>query len=133
MAAHTAYQIFVHVVWHTWRRVGCVDARAAEAVRQAVAAASGRFGVRVLACAVLADHVDLLITIRPSSCISDFVGRCKGLSSYLANRQVECALKWARGFYAASVSRSDLKAVKRSIAAQRGRHRDLVQAGSDGG
>jgi len=65
MSNHHAYQMYAHVTWHTWKRVGCVDAAAASDERSAIASACQATGVRVLRGAVLANHVHLVVSFRP--------------------------------------------------------------------
>src|SRR2546425_9332638 len=65
MSGHHAYQMYAHVTWHSWKRVGCVDAAAASDVQSAVATACRATGVRVFRNAVLADHVHLVVSFRP--------------------------------------------------------------------
>jgi len=72
MSGHHAYQMYAHITWHTWMRVGCVDALAAIEVRTAVASAGKKSGVQVLRGAVLADHVHLVVSFRPDTRLSDF-------------------------------------------------------------
>ena len=62
MSDHRAYQLYAHLTWHTWRRVGCLDVDAARDVTIAVECAGRRAFVRILRMAVLADHVHVLIS-----------------------------------------------------------------------
>ncbi|UCG86166.1 MAG: transposase [Gemmatimonadota bacterium] len=91
-----------------WQRVACVDADAAEDVVAAIEDAGLRCGVCCLRIAVLADHVHLQVSYRPTTRICDFVRLCKAGSSYLAGRRVPGAIRWARGYYAASVGSREL-------------------------
>ncbi|MFQ6047059.1 MAG: IS200/IS605 family transposase [Gemmatimonadales bacterium] len=126
MSNHRAYQLYAHITWHTRRRVGCVDEMAARDVRSAVRTASRRHSVRVLRGAVLADHVHLLVSFRPATRLSDFVRVAKSISARRTNRRVPGAVKWARGYFVRSVSKSELPVVSRYIARQPLRHPDLI-------
>jgi REP element-mobilizing transposase RayT len=95
--------MFAHITWHTWNRVACVDARAANDVRVAVLTAGKRTGVRVIKGEVLADHVHLLVSFRPDTRISDFMRFAKSISATRANRVVVGSVKWARGYYIATL------------------------------
>ena len=88
MSNHHAYQMYAHVTWHTWKRVGCVDAAAASDVRSAIASACQATGVRVFRDAVLANHVHLVVSFRPDIRLSDFVRLAKSVSATRANRRV---------------------------------------------
>lgn len=126
VAGHTAFQLYAHITWHTWRRVGCVNARLAGVIRSAILRAAERTEVHVLRDAVLADHVHLLISFRPSTRISDFVSQAKGGSAYSANEIALGAVRWSRGYFARSVGERELDVVGRYIAGQFKRHPDLI-------
>ncbi len=129
MSNHRAYQLYAHITWHTWRRVGCLDAKAVRDVRSAVASACGQCGVKLLRGAVLAEHVHLLVSFRPESRLSDFIRLAKSVSARRANRRVTGAVRWARGYYAASVSKDHVARVSAYIEAQHRRHPDRIPKG----
>jgi REP element-mobilizing transposase RayT len=126
MSAHQSYQLYAHVSWHTWQRIGCVDQGAAGDLVAAINDASLRCGVRCLRLAVLSDHVHLLISYRPTTRICDFVRLCKAGSSYRAGRRVPGAIRWARGYYVASLSKQDLPRVDAYISCQPSHHPDRI-------
>ena len=126
MSNHHAYQMYAHITWHTWKRVGCVDAAAASDVRSAVASACQASGVRVLRSAVLADHVHLVVTFRPDIRLSDFVRLAKSVAATRANRRVPGAVRWARGYFVTTIHKRDLRRVTGYVADQFQRHPDLV-------
>jgi len=130
VSAHHAYQLYAHVTWHTYQRVGCVNQAAANDVRLAAARAGRRTGVEVLKGAVLADHVHLLVSFRPDTRLSDFVRLAKTVSAYLANERVPGTVRWARGYYAATLAKRDLAQVAAYIAAQHKRHPERIPAPS---
>jgi len=124
MSNHRAYQLYAHVTWHTWKRVGCVDETTVEDVKRAVAHACRETGVHLLRGAVLADHVHLVVSYRPSTRLSDFIRLAKCVTALRANRRVPGAVKWARGFFATSYHRRDLARVVDYVSRQLERHRD---------
>jgi|SRR5882762_7931060 len=126
LAGHHAYQLYAHVTWHTWKRVGCVNRSAARDVIIAVGCAARRTSTIVLRSAVLADHVHVLVSFRPDTRLSDFVRLAKTIAAFRANRRVPGAVKWARGFYVASLHKTILPAVDRYIADQYDRHPDRI-------
>lgn len=131
MSDHRAYQLYVHITWHTWRRVGCLDTEAARDVRIAVECAGRRSFVRILKMEVLADHVHVLISFRPNTRLSDFIRLAKTIAAFRANARVPGAIRWARGFYVASLHRRDLPRVDRYISRQY-EHRDRIPARRSG-
>src|SRR5688572_24157237 len=118
MAGHCAYQLYAHITWHTWKRVGCIDQAASREVVIGIEHAAARTGIRILRTAVLADHVHVLISLRPSSNLSEFVRLAKSVAAYRTNCRVSGAVRWARGFYAASLHRKDLDRVAAYITNQ---------------
>ncbi len=118
--------MYAHITWHTWRRLGCIDERAAREVRIAVASAGKRTGVQVVKGEVLANHIHLLVSFRPDTRISDFMRLAKSVAATRANRIVVGAVRWARGYYVATIHKSDLPRVIRYIAQQFQRHPDLI-------
>src|SRR5438309_10636530 len=126
MSSHHAYQMYAHITWHTWKRIGCVDRGAAEDVRNAVASASWATGVRVLRGAVLADHAHLVVSFRPDTRLSDFVRLAKSVAATRANRRVSGTVRWGRGYFVTTIHKRDLPRVTRYVADQFQRHPDLI-------
>jgi putative transposase len=126
MPNHRAYQLYAHITWHTWKRVGCLDQAAAADLKSAVASACRDSAVHVLRGAVLADHVHLVVSFRPDTRLSDFVRLVKSVAAVRANRRVPGAVRWARGFYVATIHKRDLTAVIRYVAHQGARHPDRI-------
>ena len=118
--------MYAHITWHTWKRVGCVDAAAASDVRSAVASACQATGVRVLRNEVLADHVHLVVSFRPDIRLSDFVRLAKSVSATRANRRVTGTVRWARGYFVTTLHKRDLASATQYVADQFRRHPDLI-------
>jgi REP element-mobilizing transposase RayT len=85
-----------------------------------------RTGISVVASAVLADHVHVLVSFKPETRLSDFVRTAKAASAYMANRRVVGTVRWARGFYAATIHKTDLTRVAAYVHRQFDRHPDLI-------
>lgn len=126
MSAHHAFQMYAHITWHTYQRIGCVDAAAAADVRSAVASAGKTSGVAVLRGAVLANHVHLVVGFRPDTRLSDFVRLAKSVAATRANRRVPGAVRWARGYYVTTIHRHDLARVINYVSRQFERHPDSI-------
>ena len=126
MSTHHAYQMYAHITWHTWKRVGCVDSAAACDVGSALASACHTSGVRVLRSAVLADHVHLVVSFRPDIRLSDFVRLAKSVAATRANRRIPGTIRWARGYFVTTIHKRHLRRVTGYVADQFQRHPDLV-------
>ena len=126
MAGHGAFQMYAHITWHTWKRVGCIDRKAAEDVRRAADVAAQRSKSRILEMAVLAEHVHVLLSCSPDTKISDFLRVAKSGSAIMANRRVIGQVKWARGAYIATYHRADLHRIIEYVAGQFIRHPERI-------
>ena len=132
MSNHRAYQLYAHITWHTWKRVGCIDQPAARELESAITSACANLGVRALRLAVLADHVHVVLSFRPDTRLSDFVRLAKSIAALRANRRIPGAVRWARGFYTATVHKRDLTSVVSYVASQFERHPDRIPRPSRG-
>jgi REP element-mobilizing transposase RayT len=103
-----------------------LDVAAVRDVETAMKNAEEPSGVRVLRSAILADHVHVLASFRPDGSLSDFVRLTKSGSAWRANSRIPGAVRWARGFYTASISKGDLSRVAGYIRGQHRRHPDRI-------
>lgn len=70
------------------------------------------------------DHVHLLVGLRPTHCISDFMRELKKSSSNWVHETIDCAkFQWQEGYGIFSVSPTAREQVKAYIANQREHHR----------
>jgi REP element-mobilizing transposase RayT len=122
---HQACRLFFHLTWHTYRHEPVISAAVAPIVTDSVGRAARRTRSLVLAQGVLSDHIHLLIRCAPDATISAFVREAKSESS----RRVGKALRWQRGYFADSISYSDVIGVRRYIASQFTRHPDKIPPG----
>src|SRR6266511_1799216 len=122
---HQACRLFFHLVWHTHRNEPTIRASSVPIVTDSVRQAGRRTRSVVLAQAVLSDHIHLLIRCAPDTTVSAFVREAKSESS----RRVGKTLRWQRGYFADSISRSDVIGVRRYIASQFTHHPDKIPPG----
>ena len=70
------------------------------------------------------DHVHLLVGLRPTHCISDFMRELKKSSSNWVHETIDCKkFQWQEGYGIVSVSPTAREQVKAYIANQREHHR----------
>lgn len=117
---HHATGLYAHITWHTWRREPLIRRSNVEVVTTAVLAAGDRTRIRVHAQAVLADHVHVLVSFPPDGTISAFVREAKSESARRAK------VHWARGYYAGTIDRRQVRTVRIYIGRQHARHPTLV-------
>lgn len=127
---HRALGLYAHLTWHTWRREPAIRRVEAATVAEVVLEAARRWRVRVHAQAVLADHVHVLVSYAPDATLSTFIRHAKSESARRINlgRSQALSFRWARGFYAGSLSRSHVRAARTYLAKQRVRHPDRIPA-----
>lgn len=122
---HQACRLFVHLTWHTYRNEPTIRAPLVTTVTDSMQNAGRRTRSIVLAQGVLSDHVHVLIRCAPDATVSSFVREAKSESS----RRVGKTLRWQRGYYADSISRTHVLRVRQYIAAQFTRHPDKIPRG----
>ena len=66
----------------------------------------------------VADHVHLLVTLKPTACLSDFMRELKKASSAWVKESKLPAFQWQEGYAAFTVSASAKESVQRYIAIQ---------------
>jgi REP element-mobilizing transposase RayT len=70
----------------------------------------------------IADHVHLLVRLRPVISVSDFLSKLKSNSSGWANRQTSGRFAWQRRYGAFTVSQSQIERVRSYIRNQEKHH-----------
>ena len=125
---HKAVGLYAHLTWHTWRWERSIRRAEVATVTHVVLEAAHRCGVRVHAQEVLADHVHVLVSYAPDATLSSFIRHAKSESARRINqgRSQPRAFRWARGFYAGSLSRSQVRGAREYLARQRARHPDRI-------
>ncbi len=72
----------------------------------------------------VADHVHLLVALKPTHCLADFMRELKKASSvWVADALGQRAFRWQEGYAAFTVSPTGLAAVRNYIARQEEHHR----------
>jgi len=125
---HRAFGLFAHITWHTSRRKRSVHAADVQIVAQSVIDAASRNRVHILAQAILANHVHVLVSVRPDIPVARFVRDAKSESARRVNQTCGRHLKWARGYYAGSLSHSHIPAARVYLAEQLVHHPELLPA-----
>jgi len=121
---HKAFELYAHITWCTRWRDRSIGKRHVPIIAQSILSAAERHKMRVLAQAVLADHVHVLVSFRPDSALMGFIRDAKSESS----RRAE-TVSWGRGYYAGSVCRGHVAVARTYIARQHSRHPNLIPRG----
>ena len=122
---HKACGLYAHITWHTWRRERSIRRADVAEIAAAVLEAGLRRGVRVHAQEVLTDHVHVIVSYNPAVALSPFIRHAKSESARRANllrSDVGTTFRWCRGYYAGSLSRTDVGPARVYVATQHVRH-----------
>ncbi len=118
------HRLYFHVVWSTAGRLPALEGRRERAI-QCITTVAQKFGAHVLVCNTMPDHVHLLVSVPPID-LAHFIGKVKGGSSFVLNRQCDetNTLRWQDGYGVVSLRASDTPAVIRYIEEQDRIHAD---------
>jgi REP element-mobilizing transposase RayT len=106
-----------------------IRATAVPIIARALSAAAVRTRCRVVAHAVLSEHVHVLLRLAPDATLSAFVREAKSESSRRVNQAVGSpVLRWCRGYFGDSLSPNRVSYVVAYIAGQHARHPDRIPA-----
>ncbi len=127
---HKACGLYAHITWHTWWRARSIRRGDVSRVTGSVLQAAERCGVRVHGQAVLSDHVHIVVSFSPAVALTSFIRHAKSESTRRINltRGVGERFRWARGYYANSLSRTHVHAARCYVGRQHSRHPDRIPA-----
>jgi putative transposase len=117
--------IWVHVVWGTKRRAPLLEKNVRQALFTHIRENAREKGIHLDHINGYVDHVHCLISMNPKQNIADIVLLLKGESAYWVNHKTQLLnqpLKWCEDYYAASVGKSGIEAVRRYIRNQEAHH-----------
>jgi len=119
-------EVFLHVVWSTWRREPFITAELQQRIYGALANQCAEVGADVIAIGGMPDHVHVLVRIPSTISIAELVGRMKGASSHLVTHALRWPepFKWQGGYGVFSVSKRHVPVVRDYVLNQEMHHRD---------
>ena len=122
--ANTYTQIYLQIVFAVQGRQNLIRPERKEELHKYITGIVTRHGQKLLAIHAMADHVHLLIGLKPSLALSDLVREIKTGSTHHINehRWVAGRFAWQEGFGAFSYSHSQLTDVIRYIQNQEEHH-----------
>ena len=124
--ANTYTQIYLHIVFSVKGRLNLIQKDWKEELHKYICGIVNRQNEKVYAIGGVADHVHILISIKPNIAISDLVREIKANSSKWVNgkRFVLGKFEWQEGFGAFSYAQSQLNAVINYINTQEHHHKN---------
>ncbi|MCY2990810.1 MAG: IS200/IS605 family transposase [Planctomycetota bacterium] len=122
--SHTFHPLYYHFAWSTSRREPLIDRswrpRMLEILNEEVKTRGG-WPIRHNA---MPDHAHLLVRLKPTTTISEFIGEVKGATSFRVNRELQPRHKlcWQEGYGVLTLRKDELDKVSRYIDNQEAHH-----------
>ncbi|HOK67258.1 MAG TPA: IS200/IS605 family transposase [Anaerohalosphaeraceae bacterium] len=125
---HTFTNHLYHIVFSTKHRKGLLEDRRRTDFHQYLCGFAQTLDCAVLSVNSVGDHIHLLVRIRPSLAVSEFVGKLKANSSRWIKEQMDppFGFQWQSGFSSFTVSQSAAAQVRDYIERQTEHHRQLT-------
>ncbi len=129
-----AFLLNYHVVFRTKRNRGVLEGEVAEEGLRLILEVAERRGYKILAAALMPDHVHLVVALTPSDRVSDAVRYFKGTTARLLREKFPrlrdfASSLWSEGYYVESVGLKNVKQVLSYVSRQEEHHRDDLDAG----
>ena len=121
-STHT--NLLYHLIFATKNREPLISTEWRERLHEYLCGAVRGLGGTPLGIGGVADHVHLLVLLKPTHCLSDFMRELKKSSStWVVAEHATKAFHWQEGYAAFTVSASAKAAVQEYIAGQEEHHR----------
>ena len=123
--SHTFHQLYFHFVWATHSREPFIERSWRGQFLTLLNEEVKNRGGLPLRHNAMPDHVHLLVRLRPTTLISEFIGQVKGATSYRVNKEIHPRFKlsWQEGYGVVSLRREECEKVSRYIDNQESHHR----------
>ena len=118
----------VHVVFSTKQRIKMIHQEIQPQLWGYMAGIARNHGIAAVAIGGTEDHAHALLDLGPIFGIAKAVQLLKANSSRWMNEQRKSRFEWQEGYFASSVSRSQVRVVRQYIANQKEHHRKLGSA-----
>ena len=123
----TYSDLLYHIVFSTKNRIGLIDDTLQSDLYDYMGGIVRGQHVTLIEIGGMSDHVHLLVRLKPTHCISDFMRELKASSSKWVNEEKWKLKKfgWQDGYAAFTVSRSQAERVQRYIQEQQRHHQHI--------
>jgi putative transposase len=118
----------VHIVFSTKNRVPTINVETQPKLWAYLAGIAKNHGMHAVAIGGIEDHVHALINLGAVLGIAKAAQVLKANSSRWMNEQARARFEWQEGYFACSVSRSQVSSVIRYIANQKEHHKKMDSA-----
>ena len=127
------HRLYYHLVWTTEARAPLIDRQCVEFICRYSRHAAGDFRATILEIGAVRSHVHVLLVAHPMTDLTRLIGRIKGGSSTVWNKdyapEAGWRMKWASGYGLSTVSPRQLDRVRSYLRAQPIHHPDEVIEG----
>lgn len=120
-------QLYVHLIWSTWKRMPLIEAGFEGALYAALARKCEALKCEAIAIGGIEDHVHLLVRLHPAVSIARLAQNVKGYSSHFMAHEVAVPdefFKWQGAYRAFTIRKSEVPAVSAYIQNQKQHHRE---------
>ncbi len=123
--SHTRLQLYVHVVWSTFRRTPWITKTIEKPLYGAICTKGHEMGCVPLAIGGTMDHVHTLVSLPSTLSVATLVKEIKGESAYFVTHKLapDISFRWQGGYGAFTLRKTDLPIVREYIAKQKQHHR----------
>jgi REP element-mobilizing transposase RayT len=123
---HPWTQLYVHLVWSTWKRAPLITPELQPRVYAAIQHQASELGVDVIAIGGVQDHVHVLARLPATIAPANLVQRLKGASSHFVTHVMKWpdAFKWQGGYGAFTLTKRAVPHVRQYVLNQEAHHRD---------
>jgi len=120
----THSSLLYHLIFATKQREPVIAVAWRAKLHEYLGGTARGLGATTLGVGGVADHVHLLVSLKPTHCISDFMRELKKSSSSWVRETIGLkSFHWQEGYSAFTVSASSRESVRTYIAAQEKHHR----------
>ena len=123
--AHSIYSLKYHLVWITKYRKPVLHGEIGKRLRELIRQTCATLEVYIESGHIASDHIHLLVSVPPSTSVSQLMQRLKGRTSRLLlvefgelKKQFWGSHMWARGYFAASSGNVTDEIIKQYIESQ---------------
>jgi len=126
MMRHPWTQLYVHLVWSTWKRAPLITPELQPRIYAALHHQASGMGADVIAIGGIEDHVHVVARFPTNVTIATLVGRMKGASSHLVTHVLKHpdAFKWQGAYGAFTLTKRAVPHVRAYVLNQEQHHRD---------
>ncbi len=120
---HTYTNLLFHIVFATKDRFGFIVEDKRERIYEYIGGTIRGLGGRCIEIGGIADHIHILVMLKPTMSISKFIQDLKPSVTHWARENIHPKFEWQNGFGAFTVGETQVKAVREYIRNQEIHHK----------